>query len=104
MPVSAYGLRGSDGILWPLGRTPFGTRSINRVQANLRAANLPVFNLVEREIVPAPGRFEGASHIRGIRARLKVRPFPILSLRAARCATLLHAQPSRTSFSARVIR
>ena len=28
-----------------MGRTSFGTRSIDRAQTNLRAANLPVFNL-----------------------------------------------------------
>ncbi|MGO9236630.1 MAG: phospholipase D-like domain-containing protein [Methylocella sp.] len=62
MPVSVYGLRGSDGILWPVGRTSFGTRSIDRAQTNLRAANLPVFNLVEQEIVSARGRFKGTSN------------------------------------------
>ncbi len=62
MPVSVYGLRGSDGILWPVRRTSFGTRSIDRAQTNLRAANLPVFNLVEQEIVSARGRFKGTSN------------------------------------------
>ena len=45
-----------------MGRTSFGTRSIDSAQNNLRAANLPVFNLLCDKLAPCADASPEATH------------------------------------------